>query len=88
MLWLGILPALVVLYIRRFVKEPEVWLKNRANQRRQQQEFSLPLIEIFKPRVIGNTLTACLWMGSGFVPYYTIRGLVRDALAEGHAFRS
>jgi MFS transporter, SHS family, lactate transporter len=86
MLWLGILPALVVLYIRRFVKEPEVWLKNRANQRRQQQEFSLPLIEIFKPRVIGNTLTACLWMGSGFVAYYTIFGLFPTHLQKDMHF--
>jgi SHS family lactate transporter-like MFS transporter len=86
MLWLGILPALVVLYIRRFVKEPEVWLKNRANQRRQQQEFNLPLIEIFKPRVIGNTLTACLWMGSGFVAYYTIFGLFPTHLQKDMHF--
>src|SRR5204862_7760888 len=28
LLWIGILPALVVLYIRKFVKEPEVWKEN------------------------------------------------------------
>ena len=75
MLWIGVLPALVVLYIRKFVKEPEVWSENREKQRLQQQEFRLPLIEIFRPRVLLNTLTACLWMGSGFVAYYTIFGL-------------
>jgi SHS family lactate transporter-like MFS transporter len=72
LLWMGVLPALVVLYIRKFVKEPEVWQQNRDKQRQQKQEFRLPLFEIFRLRVLPNTLTACLWMGSGFVAYYTI----------------
>jgi SHS family lactate transporter-like MFS transporter len=75
LLWLGILPALVTLYIRKFVKEPEVWCENREKQRQQREEFKAPLLEIFRPRVLGNTLTACLWMGSGFVVYYTVFGL-------------
>ncbi|HVH76195.1 MAG TPA: MFS transporter [Stellaceae bacterium] len=75
MLWIGIAPALVVLYVRKFVKEPEVWKENRLKQRLQQQEFRLPLLQIFRLRVLPNTLTACLWMGSGFVTYYTVFGL-------------
>ncbi|HEY7576322.1 MAG TPA: MFS transporter [Acetobacteraceae bacterium] len=75
LLWIGILPALAVLYVRRFVKEPEVWVANRAKQREQQKEFRAPLLDIFRPRVLGNTITACLWMGSGFVVYYSVYGL-------------
>jgi SHS family lactate transporter-like MFS transporter len=75
LLWLGVLPALVTLYIRKFVKEPEVWRENREKQRQQREEFKAPLLEIFRVRVLGNTLTACLWMGSGFVVYYTVFGL-------------
>jgi MFS transporter, SHS family, lactate transporter len=75
MLWIGIIPALVVLYVRKFVKEPEVWKENRQKQRQQNQEFRLPLLQIFRLRVLPNTLTACLWMGSGFVTYYTVFGL-------------
>jgi MFS transporter, SHS family, lactate transporter len=75
LLWLGVLPALVTLYIRKFVKEPEVWRENREKQRQQREEFKAPLLEIFRLRVLGNTLTACLWMGSGFVVYYTVFGL-------------
>src|SRR6201981_2532525 len=37
LLWLGILPALVTLYIRKFVKEPEVWCENREKQRQQRE---------------------------------------------------
>ena len=74
LLWMGILPALVVLYVRKFVKEPEVWKENRDKQR-QQKEIRLPLFELFRLRMLPNTLTACLWMGSGFVTYYTVFGL-------------
>jgi SHS family lactate transporter-like MFS transporter len=79
---MGVLPALVVLYIRKFVKEPEVWQQNRDKQRQQKQEFRLPLFEIFRLRVLPNTLTACLWMGSGFVAYYTIFGLFATHLQK------
>src|SRR5437016_7937306 len=33
MLWIGVLPALSIVYIRYFVKEPEVWVENRRQQR-------------------------------------------------------
>jgi hypothetical protein len=62
MLWIGVLPALSVFYVRKFVKEPPIWLENRRRQRVEQREVHAPLISIFKPRVLGNTLTACLWL--------------------------
>src|SRR5436305_4927427 len=67
LLWLGILPALTVVYVRYFVKEPEVWVENRRQQREQNREVRAPLIAIFKPGMLGNTLTACWWMASNFV---------------------
>jgi SHS family lactate transporter-like MFS transporter len=66
------LPALAVLYIRRYVQEPEVWVENRRRQREQQKEFRAPLLDIFRLRVLGNTITACLWMGSSFIVYYSV----------------
>ena len=72
MLWIGILPALAVVCVRNFVKEPEVWVENRRRQRDQQREVHAPLFSIFKPRLLLNTLTACWWMASGFVVYYSI----------------
>lgn len=82
MLWIGIIPALLVLYVRKFVKEPPVWKENRDKQRAQKKEFRLPLFEIFRPRMLVNTLTACLWMGSGFVIYYTVFGLFATHLQK------
>jgi SHS family lactate transporter-like MFS transporter len=72
LLMLGVLPAVAVVYIRFFVKEPEVWLKNRQKQREEKREVRVPLLKIFKRGMIGNTLTACWWMASGFVVYYSI----------------
>ncbi|HEX3864031.1 MAG TPA: MFS transporter [Stellaceae bacterium] len=82
MLWIGILPALVVLYIRKFVKEPEVWRENRDKQRQQKREFRVPLFEIFRWKMLPNTLTTCLWMASGFVTYYTVFGLFATHLQK------
>lgn len=82
MLWIGILPALVILYVRRSVKESDVWKENRAQQRIQRHEFRLPLLDIFRPALLRNTLTACLWMGSGFVTYYTVFGLFATHLQK------
>jgi MFS transporter, SHS family, lactate transporter len=82
MLLIGVLPAFVVLWVRKYVKEPKVWVENRKKQREQQQEFRTPLFEIFRPRVLGNTITACLWMASGFVIYYTVFGLFATHLEK------
>src|SRR3974390_1065270 len=38
LLWIGVLPALWIVYIRIFVKEPPVWLENRRLQRAQNRE--------------------------------------------------
>jgi MFS transporter, SHS family, lactate transporter len=70
LLMIGILPALLVIYIRIFVKEPEVWVENRRQQTLQQREVRAPLLSIFKPELLGNTLTTCLMMASAFVIYY------------------
>jgi SHS family lactate transporter-like MFS transporter len=75
MLWIGVLPALTVVWIRYYVKEPEIWVENRRQQREQQREVRAPLIEIFKPGMLANTLMACWWMASNFILYYSIWAL-------------
>jgi len=70
LLIIGVLPALAIVYVRIFVKEPEVWAKNRQQQRTQQREVRAPLLSIFKPGLLGNTITACVMMASAFVLYY------------------
>lgn len=82
MLWIGILPALAVVWVRKYVKEPEVWLENRRKQRAQKREMRLPLFAIFKRQFIGNTLTACWWMASCMVTYYSIWALFATHLQK------
>ncbi len=82
MLWVGVLPALAVVWIRKYVKDPPVWLENRRKQREQQREVRLPLFVIFKPKVLGNTLLACWWMLSCFITYYSIWALFATHLQK------
>ncbi|HXW24398.1 MAG TPA: MFS transporter [Xanthobacteraceae bacterium] len=75
LLWIGILPALVVVWIRFYVKEPEVWVENKRKQLEAKAEVKAPLLSIFKPGLRFNTLTACLWMAAAFCVYYSIWAL-------------
>jgi SHS family lactate transporter-like MFS transporter len=82
LLIIGVLPALAVVWIRIYVKEPKVWLENRRMQREQKQEFRAPLLDIFRRRMLGNTVMACLWMASGFVIYYSVYGMFATHLQK------
>ncbi len=86
LLMIGVLPALAVVWIRAYVKEPEVWAENRQKQRSQQKECRAPLFEIFRLRALGNTITACLWMASGFIVYYSVYGMFATHLQKDMHF--
>ncbi len=61
--WIGILPALLVFYIRRHVPEPEVFRSTvaRENSLGEGSHF----LEIFRPSLLGTTvLTALLAIGA------------------------
>jgi SHS family lactate transporter-like MFS transporter len=82
MLWVGIAPALALVYIRYFVKEPAVWVENRQRQRAEKREVKVPLLKIFKRDMIGNTLTTCWFQAAGFVTYYSINALFATHLQK------
>ena len=83
MFWIGILPALLVFYIRRFVPEPEVYRKTReVAQKGSRSQF----LEIFGPSLLRITaLTSLMAIGAQggyyaittWLPTYlkTVRGL-------------
>jgi MFS transporter, SHS family, lactate transporter len=75
LLMAGIAPALVIIYVRMFVKEPAVWVENRRQQQLQNREVRAPLFSIFNRGLLGNTLTTCLMMASAFIIYYANYGL-------------
>src|SRR5437762_2436238 len=82
LLWIGILPALVVVWIRFFVKEPEVWVENKRLQKEKKAEVHAPLFSIFKPSLLWNTLTGILWMAAAFCVYYSIWALFSSYLQK------
>jgi MFS family permease len=66
---LGILPAIFVIYIRRFVEEPDVFL---AEQRRSEHAEQAKFTEIFSPRMLSTTLRAVLLTTGAQGGYYAI----------------
>lgn len=82
LLWIGILPALVVVWIRFYVKEPEIWVENKRLQKEKNAEVRAPLFSIFKRGVLFNTLTGILWMASAFCVYYSIWALFSSYLQK------
>jgi SHS family lactate transporter-like MFS transporter len=82
MLWIGVLPALAVIWIRIYVKEPAVWVDNQKKQKEQNAHMRVPLVAIFRRKVLWNTLNACWWMASGFTVYYSVFGLFATYLTK------
>ena len=82
LLMIGVLPSLAIIYVRTYVKEPEVWLENRRRQRAEGREVKVPLFSIFKPAILGNTATACWWMASSFVVAYSITAMFATYLQK------
>ncbi|MEX1276637.1 MAG: MFS transporter [Bacteroidota bacterium] len=57
---LGILPAVFVLWIRRNVPEPEIWLKERALPGRKDDVPFHQIVQIFRPPLVRKTLSATI----------------------------
>ena len=69
MFWAGILPGLLVLYIRRNVPESEIFHKTREHTRNSGKSHFL---EIFAPSQIRITVLACLLTTGMMAAYYAI----------------
>jgi SHS family lactate transporter-like MFS transporter len=82
LLWIGIVPALAVVWIRFYVKEPPVWAENKQRQTAEKREVKLPLFTIFKPKYLFNTLTGVVWMAASFCVYYSIWALFSTYLQK------
>ncbi len=75
MLWMGVLPALAVVWICVYVKEPEVWIENQRQQKVKQAHMHVPVIALFRRNIILTTLSTSWWLMSAFTVYYSIFGL-------------
>lgn len=68
--WLGVLPAFLTLYIRRNLKDPEVYHANRAQMKKDGDEGSF--LEIFSPPLLSTTLRASLLATGMQGAYYAV----------------
>jgi SHS family lactate transporter-like MFS transporter len=72
LLWIGIFPSLVCIFIHFCVKESAVWTEHRRQKLSRTTEERYPLHTIFKGRMARNTSTACFWMFGQFVVYLSL----------------
>lgn len=71
MFWMGVLPALLVLWIRSGVKESPVWLERQRHLSEQKRKSQISLARIFHRDLIATTLHTTLMMGAFMFSYYS-----------------
>ena len=82
MLILGVLPALACVWIRFYVKEPEVWAENKKIQNDTHVQIKLPLLAIFRAQISLEHDHGLRVDGSQFLCLLLDLGAVLDLSAE------
>jgi len=68
--WVGVLPAIMVFFVRRFVKEPPVF--QAARQRTSAEDNKVQWLEIFSPALLRTTVLTSLLATGSQGGYYAI----------------
>ena len=84
MLWIGIVPAFLVLFIMKGVKESPVWLERQRHLKAHQQRDSLSLMRLFKPDLLMTTLHTSILMGAFLFMYHSISYWYPTLLTQMH----
>ena len=71
MFWIGILPALMLLWIRKGVSESPVWLERQKQLKRDKKKDGVSFFRIMKKDLIGTTLHTSLLMGAFIFSYHS-----------------
>ena len=66
--WAGILPALLVIYIRRNVKDPDIFSATRAHVNKEGGHF----LDIFTPALLRTTILGCMMTTGMMVGYFAV----------------
>jgi SHS family lactate transporter-like MFS transporter len=83
MFWVGILPALLVLWIRTGVSESPVWLERQKHLKAEKKKDEVSLFRIFKPDLLGVTLQTSILMGAFIFSYHSTSFWYPTFLREG-----
>ncbi len=76
--WLGILPALLILYVRKTVQEPQIFVETRKAERKRTQEASRrrattsSFIQLFRKDLLRTTIFSSLLAIGAQGGYYSI----------------
>jgi putative sialic acid transporter len=84
MLWIGILPAFLVFFIMRGVKESPVWLERQRHLQATNQKDSLSLPRLFRRDLIGTTLHTSVLMAAFLFMYHSITYWYPTLLGQMH----
>jgi len=84
MLWIGVLPAFLVLFIIRGVPESPVWLARQHHLKDRDQRDGLSLIGLFAPEVILTTVHTAILMGAFLFMYHSIAFWYPTLIAQMH----
>jgi MFS family permease len=68
--WVGLTPALLVFFVRRFVKEPPVFAQTQANLAAAGKQANF--LEIFSPAMLRTTILTCVLTTGAQGGYYAI----------------
>jgi MFS transporter, SHS family, lactate transporter len=72
MFWLGIGPALLVLWIRKRVPESPVWLERQRHLQETSKPRGVSLLRIFRRDLLLTTVQSSVLIGSFMFSYYSI----------------
>jgi SHS family lactate transporter-like MFS transporter len=72
MLWIGVLPALLVLFIMKRVKESPVWLERQRYLKNRRERDPISLGHLFSRAVLPTTLHTSIMMGAVLPLYHSI----------------
>ena len=84
MLWIGVLPALVVLFIMKGVKESPVWLERQRHLKTRQERDPVSLGRLFSHEVVATTIHTSIMMGAFLFMYHSITYWYPTLLGKMH----
>jgi len=84
MFWIGILPALLVLWIMARVSESPVWLERQRDRRARHQPSEIGLPRLFKRDLLATTAHASLVMSALLCFYYSVTFWYPTLIAQMH----
>src|SRR6267142_597673 len=84
MLWIGVLPALLVLFIMRSVKESPVWLERQRHLKSRQERDPVSLGRLFSRDILMTTIHTSIMMGAFLFMYHSITYWYPTLLGKMH----